>query len=139
MTERHTEGVPAHGKVRSEEDRVPALPVVSVGIAALVVFFLASLVTITYLRGREAERPFPPVPPEIGQSKIGLVEQQLFESADRGERDRAERLKRLGSFAWVDRRRGIVRIPIDLAMELTARGVRPQVPSPGGARPEAQP
>jgi hypothetical protein len=130
---------PGHGGVRSEEDRVSTLKIIGVGVGSLVVFFLASFVTLSYLRGKEEDRPLLPVPPEIGQSKIGLVEQQLFESARRGERDRDARRKQLGSYGWVDRKAGVVRIPIERAMELSAHGVRPRPNAPGGASPEGQP
>jgi hypothetical protein len=129
-----------HGQVRSEEDRISSLPIVAVGVGSLVVFFLASWVTLGYLRGQEAARPAPPLPADLGSSKIGLVEQQLFELADRGERDRAARRERLGSYGWVDRKAGIVHLPIERAMELSLQGVRP--PTTGGAtpsRPEGQP
>jgi len=137
-TERHA-GAPGHGRVRSEEDHVATTKVVAVGVGALVVFFLASYVTLSYLRVREGDRPLLPVPPELGQSKIGLVEQQLFESTRRGELDREARRSRLGSYGWVDKRAGVVRIPIERAMELTAQGVRPSPGAPGGATPGAQP
>jgi hypothetical protein len=137
-TERR-EAATGHGGVRSEEDRVSSLKIIAVGVGSLIVFFLASFVTLSYLHRREGERPLLPVPPEIGQSKIGLVEQQLFESATRGERDREVRRKQLGSYGWVDRKAGVVRIPIERAMELSAHGVRPRPNAPGGASPEGQP
>jgi hypothetical protein len=130
---------PEHGRVRSEDDRISAGPILAVGVGALVVFFLASFVTISYLRVKEGDRPPLPVPQELGQSKIGMVEQQLFDSATRGERDRAARRERLGSYGWVDRKAGVVRIPIERAMELSAQGVRPRVGAPGGTTTEAQP
>ena len=128
----------AHGHVRSEDDRIPSLPIVAVGVGALVIFALASFVTLSFLRVKEGDRPPLPVPQEIGLSKIGLVEQQLFESSTRGERDRAARKERLGSYGWIDRKAGIVRLPIDRAMELSAQGARPRA-SPGGTTTEAQP
>ncbi len=129
-----------HG-VRSEDDRVPSYSIVAVGVAALVLFFLASFVTIAFIRVKEGERPLLPVPPEIGQSKIGIVEQQLFETATRGRKDQDERLRRLRSYGWIDRKSGIVRIPIDRAMELSARGVRPRgsAPGEGAGTTEVQP
>ena len=42
----------------------------------------------------------------------------------------------LTSYGWVDRDRGIVRIPIDRAMELAAQGSAPNMtPSPEAGRP----
>lgn len=130
---------PGHGPVRSEDDRIPSIPILAVGVGALVVFFLASWVTLSFLRVKEGDRPLLPVPQEIGQSKIGLVEQQLFETATRGRKDQEARRERLGSYGWVDRERGVVRLPIDRAMELTAEGVRPRAGGPGPRTPEAQP
>jgi hypothetical protein len=129
---------PGHGRVRSEEDRIASSPILVVGAGALVVFFLASWVTLSFLRVKEGDRPLLPVPQEIGLSKIGLVEQQLFESSNRGERDRAAREERLRSYGWVDRKAGVVHLPIDRAMELSAQGVRPRA-TPGPVAREAQP
>jgi hypothetical protein len=131
-------GTGEHG-VRSEDDRIPSLPIIAVGVGALVVFFLASFATISFLRVKEGDRPLLPVPQEIGQSKIGLVEQQLFETATRGRRDLEARRGRLGTYGWVDRKSGVVRIPIERAMELSAQGVRPRVAGPGAGTTEAQP
>jgi hypothetical protein len=144
MTDPRTEShaaahAPGHGPVRAEDDHVPSGPILAVGIGALVIFFLASWVTLAYLRDREREHVAPAVPTELGLSKIGLVEQQLFESADRGARDREARRKRLGSYGWVDRKAGVVHLPIDRAMELSAQGVRPRASAPGASTPEAQP
>jgi hypothetical protein len=129
-----------HG-VRSEEDRVSTVAIVGVGVGALLIFFLASLAASSYLHARYVERGPIAIPPEVGDSKIGLVEQQLFSGGPlRGERDRARKLERLGSYGWVDRSAGVVHVPIQDAMALVARGTRPQGapaagatgPSPGG-------
>jgi hypothetical protein len=136
MSAPHTDGHgPGRNDVRQEEDRIAPLPLVAVGVGALLIFFLASWVTIAYLRVQQGDRPPLPVPKEIGQSKIGLVEQQVFELSTRGERDREARAGRLGSYGWVDRRAGIVHLPIGRAMDLTAQGVRPRTaaaPAQGG-------
>ena len=129
-----------HG-ARSEEDRVSSGKVIAVGIASLVVFFFASLAAGSYLRLRQGEHPTAPVPPEIGKSKIAMVEQEMFDVAVRGKRDRARRLERLRSYGWVDREAGVVHMPIERAMDLVAKGVRPpQAPTGGEAAPPgAQP
>ncbi len=135
MTDPHgAQGAP-HGAVRSEEDRIRTPAIVAVGVGALVVFVLASLVTGSYRFAREGEHGPLPVPPEVGRSKIGLVEQQDFDLAVRGERDREARRERLGSYGWVDRSTGVAHVPIDLAMELVAKGVRA---APGPAQRERE-
>jgi hypothetical protein len=121
-----------HG-VRSEDDHVPALRLALIGVAALVIFFLGSLAAVSYERMRRDERGPIVAPPEIGLSKIGLVEQQPFVKALRGEGQRAQQLERLGSYGWVDKKAGVAFIPIDEAMRLVAQGVRP--PTAGGAPP----
>ena len=123
-----------HG-VRAEEDRVPVLRLVLIGVAALLVFFVGSFAAVTYLRLRQAERGPIAIPPEIGRSKIGLVEQQQFELSLRADRAKAKQLERLGSVGWVDRQAGVAHIPIDAAMQLVVRGVRP---SPVSGAPGAQ-
>jgi hypothetical protein len=125
-----------HG-ARSEEDRIGSTKIVAVGIGALVIFFLASAVTVAYLRVRQGEHPPLPIPPEVGRSKIGMVEQQQFSVAFRGERDRAARLERLRSYGWVDRGAGVVHLPIDQAMDLVVKGVRP-LPGPGPGQPQQE-
>jgi hypothetical protein len=129
-----------HG-ARSEEDRVSSGKVIAVGIASLFVFFFASLAAGSYLRLRQGEHPTAPVPPEIGKSKIAMVEQEMFDVAVRGTRDRARRLEWLRSYGWVDREAGVVHMPIERAMDLVAKGVRPpQAPTGGEAAPPgAQP
>ncbi len=120
--------------VRSEEDRIDTPKILAVGAAALVVFFIGSLGAIGYYRMRQARHVGPPIPAEVGQNKIGLVEQQLFELSARGERDRAARRRRLESYGWVDRQAGVVHLPIEEAMSLVVKGVRP-MPVEQPARP----
>lgn len=125
--------------VRSEEDRIDAAKIIAVGVAALVVFFVGSLAATGYLRLREERHQGPPLPAEVGQSKIGLVEQQIFELTVRGQRDRAAKLRRLDSYGWADRDAGLVHLPIEEAMALVVKGVRPmpveQPPQPPSLDP----
>jgi hypothetical protein len=145
MTDRHLQDA-AHGQphgdhVRSEDDHVSTGKIVAVGVGSLLIFFVASLLTMMYLRARIVEHGPMPRPAEIGQSKIGMVEQQLFDVSVRGLRDREARLERLRSYGWVNRDGGVAHIPIDRAMEMVVRGVRPapppgaEPPRPPGAQP----
>lgn len=129
----------AQGQVRQEEDRVHTPAIVAVGVGSLLVFLLAGAATVGYLRMRQAQHPPILFPPEVGQSKIGMVEQDLFDVAVRGQRDLALKRAQLGSYGWVDREKGIVHLPIERAMELVAQGVRPSTAPAKAAPPGAQP
>ena len=122
MTDPHGAHGASHGGVRSEEDRVSTPAILAVGVGSL----RWDDKTTVFKQGEHGPIP---IPPEVGQSKIGLVEQQDFDLSVRGERDREARRERLGSFGWVDRSTGVAHVPIDLAMDLVAKGVRP-APAP---------
>lgn len=111
--------------VRAEPDRIATGKVILVGAASLALFFAASAVTVYGLEWRRARLPPAAAPAEVGSSKIGLVEQQLFETTLTGEGWRAAQLGRLRSYGWVDRKAGIIHIPVDEAMERVLRGERP--------------
>lgn len=141
MTGVSHDDVHGHGHgVRSEEDHVPAIKIILVGVGALFIFFLGSWAAVAYLGARmEAHGPVT-IPPEIGLSKIGMVEQQPFAQAVRGERAKVRQLKRLESYGWVDREAGVVHIPIEEAMRRLLSGERPGAapsapPPPTGAQP----
>jgi hypothetical protein len=123
MSENH-----ATHRVRAEVDRIASGKVVFVGLASLVLFFLASVGATRMLAARRAEllpEGPPPLPGEAGSPKIGIVEQQLFANTNTGERWRAEQRRRLDGYGWVDRGAGVIHIPVDRAMDLVAGGERP--------------
>ena len=122
---------------RAEDDRVDSRTVVLVGVGALVTFLVASLAAMAYLRHEVQARPPAGLPPELGQTKIALVEQSPFFDAAglRGDRDRAARLARLNGQGWVDRARGVAHIPIEEAMALVVAGARPPASQPPTAPP----
>jgi hypothetical protein len=122
MTE-HAQG----GHPPAEADRINSWKIAAVGLASLAVFLVASLLTVAWMRKEQAELnpAFPVMPAEAGQAKIGIVEQQLFESANHAEAVRRRQLDRLGSYGWVDKEKGLVHVPIDAAMERYLAGERP--------------
>ncbi len=117
-----------HEHARAEEDHVPTVRLVTVGIGALVLFFLAS-VTASIVLVAQVKQMLPegpgPMPVDLGKAKIGMVEQSLFEYATRASDKAAAQRRLLSSYGWVDRKAGVVRIPVDRAMDLVAQGVRP--------------
>jgi hypothetical protein len=117
----------AGGHPPAEADRVRTGTIAAVGAASLALFAAASAVTLAWMVRAQAEMnpAHDQAPRDAGQRKIGIVEQQLFDSANRAETMRRAQLQRLSSYGWVDREQGVVRIPVERAMDLAAGGERP--------------
>jgi hypothetical protein len=117
----------------AEEDRIHSKTIVFVGVAALVVFFVASLVAIAAMKKQQRDL-LPdgpaPLPAELGQSKIGVLEQRLFEYSNQAAVLREVQRRKLESAGWVDRAQGVARLPIGRAMELVVQGERPAPTAP---------
>jgi hypothetical protein len=94
--------------------------VLGVGIGALIAFTIAVWITARFMQTRERmlqPNGPDPVPRQIGQGEIGIVDQVPFDVARAAAQYRRERLERLGSWGWVDRKRGIVHMPVEKAMD----------------------
>jgi hypothetical protein len=94
--------------------------VLGIGIGSLVVFAVATLITARMLHAREkALQPMgpDPIPQQIGQAEIGIVDQAPFDVSRVLQTYRDERLSRLSSWGWVDRKAGVVHMPIEEAMD----------------------
>jgi hypothetical protein len=103
-----------------EADRIsPAW--VALGAAVFV-----ALIAVGAIVARAATRGFArddaPAPPAPTSSQIGIVEQTPAGEARRGLDRRDEQRRALERYGWVDRGRGVARIPIDRAMDLVADG-----------------
>ncbi|HEY7374834.1 MAG TPA: hypothetical protein VIF57_21900 [Polyangia bacterium] len=68
------------------------------------------------------------------RDRVSGVLQQPFEIPHARPSERAEQEEALHRFGWVDRRRGIVQIPIEEAMRMIAGGKAPSGDGPGGGR-----
>ncbi len=127
----HAEHEVAHGHgghPPAEEDWVPTGRIVMVAVAALVVFLVGSIAAGLGMRSmqRKINPDGPaPMPAEAGKAKIGMVEQRLFENSNQNTAWKADAERRLGSYGWVDREKGVAHIPIDVAMDLVEKGKRP--------------
>ena len=62
-----------------------------------------------------------PVPAEIGQEQIGIVDQREFAHGGRAAEVRQQQVEQLSSYGWVDREKRLIHIPIERAMELVAQ------------------
>ncbi|MFO0584588.1 MAG: hypothetical protein U0229_20145 [Anaeromyxobacter sp.] len=135
MSDAHASAHGGHEPVRQEEDRIHTPTIVFVGVASLVVFLVAGAIAVFYLHDRQAEHGPLAAATEAGKSKIGMVEQDYFDQAVRGERQAASKRERLSSWGWVDRDAGTVHMPIDRAMELVSQGRRAGQAAAPGAQP----
>jgi hypothetical protein len=102
------------------EDGVNIKMIVAVGVIALAAFALCAVVAWWILRNdtnRLKAEGIAPRAPLIGQPEIGIVEQIHFDSDFRLEEWQAAKKKRLGSYGWVDKAKGIVHVPIDKAID----------------------
>jgi hypothetical protein len=114
-----------HPDVLQEEDRIPAGPVlraiaVVVIVSAILLVWTAQTVAASYADLRPSGR-FPEL--ALGPRRpVARVRQDLFsEGYTEG---RAAR-RALDTFGWADRERRLVRVPIDVAVDLAAEGVSP--------------
>ena len=75
-----------------------------------------------YFASNEARRQ--PAPSTLAGTRSGVPPEPRLQNTpfDELRRMRAEEDAALASYGWVDRKAGIVRIPIDRALEIAARG-----------------
>jgi hypothetical protein len=94
--------------------------VIGVGVGAIVLFTVATLIAYRFMVHREKElQPLgpDPIPQQIGQREIGIVDQVPFDVTRSFQAYRDDRNARLESWGWVDRKAGIVHMPIEEAMD----------------------
>jgi hypothetical protein len=119
-----------HGEFQAEAgtDVVDYGKVVGVGVASLVIFALA-ITWAGYLMHWKVEetqskygkaREF-----DTHQEEIGIVDQVPFSIDKRLPKWRQARKVELETYGWVDKSRGVVRIPIEEAMQKVAGGAMP--------------
>jgi len=103
---------------RQEPESVDVPRAVLIAIIALAIFALAVFEADRILHQETKTLAGPaPIPGEIGQPEIGMVNQRLFQLQREAEELRAEQMQRLNSYGWIDRNEEIIHIPIDQAME----------------------
>jgi hypothetical protein len=111
----------APGKAPTNEDGVNIFSIVMVGVVSLIVFAVSVVVAGMLLKwdtGRLHDaRGRATAGTQLGKAEIGIVDQVEFDLDRRVDVWRASNKKRLGSYGWVDRSKGVVHIPIDKAME----------------------
>jgi hypothetical protein len=106
------------------EERIDWFKVIGVGVLSLILFTLATLVSARYMLARErALQPAgpDPIPVQLGEAEINIVDQVPFDVTRSLQSYRDERLRRLSSWGWMDRKAGTIHMPIDRAMDLVVQ------------------
>ena len=117
-----------HPELHQEDDDVPRWKVLAALLATRVIgaIFIAAAVSLNAARIAEL-RPSGFFPERwLGPRRpVGRVRQDVFGEHRLGPTLAARKEQELGSYGWVDRDRGVVRIPIDRAMDLVEQGRKP--------------
>lgn len=103
--------------IDQESDLVPARPIrwsAIVFAGAIVASILATLVLVRHLHA----------PPESVAARPAQIDATPFEVATEHEHQRAAADRRLDSYGWVDRARGTIHVPLDVAIERYLGGAR---------------
>jgi hypothetical protein len=106
------------------EEIINWFAVIGTGLAAIIVFSIATFVVWRYLEMREKVlQPAGPavIPAKLGQAEIGIVDQVPFDVTRAVQVYRNERIERLSSWGWMDRKQGTIHMPIDKAMDLVVQ------------------
>jgi len=121
MTTRTREST-AHAALRQEEERLDGvwLVITLVGLAALLAGLSLTVVLLLRSSTRGAIAASVASPPEQSSS-VGGLHSELFARPAAGELLKQQQRAELDRYGWVDREHGIVRLPIDVALDVVAR------------------
>ncbi|HVP60784.1 MAG TPA: hypothetical protein VMT11_09515 [Myxococcaceae bacterium] len=95
--------------------------IIGVGVGSIIIFAIATVWSTHILNSTRAEmQPAgpPPLPQQVDQYEVGIVNQRVFALDQRAAQKRLQQMERLRSYGWVDREAGVAHIPIDEAMKM---------------------
>jgi hypothetical protein len=134
----HSGEEPRNPHVHHEPGDVNALALTKFGLsmAALIVIFLFGLWGVfEYLKNRATEMALPMSPSAMVNAQKQPPEPRLQRHPAQDMRDlRGDEEKILHQYAWIDPDKGIVRIPVERAMDLTAQRGLPATPAQPGTK-----
>jgi hypothetical protein len=131
-------GEASGGHAHQAEDQIDFPKIIAVGVVSLVIFALATwwaYIILVKETGQIEDKGKARVASEMGKDEIGIVDQPHFDHDNRLEVWRKARSQHLNGYGWIDRKRGIIHIPIEKAMEELLAGAPPVAPAavPGTA------
>lgn len=107
--------------VRQQTDRLPAGTLLGIGTAGIAVTAITVGIVAWWAQDHTAVVQGPRT-----AVHVPVLEEQLVRSRTSRHDPLGVEERELRHWAWVDREREVVRVPIDIAMELVATGHRPE-------------
>jgi len=95
--------------------------IIGVGVGSVIIFAVATLWSTHILNATRSEmQPAgpPPIPKEVNQYEVGIVNLRVFALDQRAAQKRLRQMERLDSYGWVDRETGVAHIPVSEAMKM---------------------
>jgi hypothetical protein len=135
MSDAHSHGT-SHGQPGGHapgDDGINLGKIVVIGLGSLALFAVGILWSYQLMVGRQGEihaQGLARRPTEIGKPEIGIVDQVPFSIDHRLEVWKAANGKRLSSYGWIDRAKGIAHMPIEQAMDQVI-AAPPDIPGEG--------
>ena len=120
----------------SGEDGINIRYIVTVGVISLAVFAASTVVAWLIMKADLPDENSPEAPAKaafVGSPEIGLVDTPMFDDDNRLAEWKAAKAKRLTTYGWVDKAKGVVHIPIDKAMDQVINQAA-SAPPPGNRR-----
>lgn len=108
------------------EEAISWFKVIGTGLGALILFAIATWISWRFMNARErALQPLPLGPAaaatQLGEQEINIVDQVPFDVTRRLQTYRRERIERLSSWGWMDKKAGTIHMPIGRAMDLVIK------------------
>jgi hypothetical protein len=103
-----------------EEDRIAIGKIVLTAVVSLFIFGIGVLWAISIQRGEEKSivtKLNPAAPAEAGAPEVGIVYQWPFNISHYANDKAAEKAAWLSTYGWVDKKAGVVHVPIEEAMQ----------------------
>jgi hypothetical protein len=107
------------------DDGVNLKLIVMVGVVSLVVFVASAIIAWWILHEDTAKYDARGVAPEMRglgkKEEVGIIDYVPFDTDHRLEHWQQQKAKALNGYSWVDRKKGLIRIPIDEAIKDVVR------------------
>ncbi|HEY0713243.1 MAG TPA: hypothetical protein VGF45_11260 [Polyangia bacterium] len=114
-------GGPSDSAPLTGEEGMNILKIVVVGVVSLVIFAVSAVIAALVLSADEEAlnvKGLAPIPADImKKEELGIIDMVPFDADHRLQNWQAEKHKALTSWGWVDKSKGVVRMPIEDAMK----------------------